>query len=694
MMPLLWLLITMQTTNGQAPDVVESQAVVLVEVPIEVVRRGEPVRDLSAANFEILDNGVPQQILSFDIYDMHASVSEATPDAPMQGPVPADSQRHFVVLFDLYFNRLQGIQEAAESARAMVHDQLTENDRVSVAVFHPNLGLRLLTMFTPDRQRVLAAINTIERVVTPGGTKAKKADQADQPKQKSDPLGMTGRGFFGPDGKLGIPLSQSANVAREALVDHSDGDREAALIKRNLAKLAFMENLGAPDAATAAIFDFGYELAYFSYTFRQMRGRKFIVYLTEGFPNNLLYRSPYANMVQAHLNQMVEICQISGWAYHTIDTRGLRPGGANVAQDSLFMLAEDTGGNFYRNYNNLDRAMTRVEASTSLVYKITFQPKALIQDGTYHRIAVKLKDVPSGTQVQYHKPGYFAPLPEIDYDERQPMSGVNKAELLAGSDVGGPLEAEVTAMPFNRTGNMARVPVAIRLPSSLAPEPDDPSLALELYIYAFESGGTIPDFVTRDLILQPDERWHSEAEAGFHYLGELVLPPGNYRVRTLIYNRRDARFHVSGSQFVVPNFEGTTPGFYTALGMRASEGLILKDDQATATFMTRGRSFLPVRQPSLAAGEKTMILLSGYDVPRVRLDFDHRIFDPFGRSVEGGDLRVRGRSAEHDDGFFRVQAQLDTAGLAAGNYLLEIYVRARGAERPYRTTLKFSVVGE
>ena len=42
---------------------------------------------------------------------------------------------------------------------------------------------------------------------------------------------------------------------------------------------------------------------------------------------------------------------------------------------------------------------------------------------------------------------------------------------------------------------------------------------------------------------------------------------------------------------------------------------------------------------------------------------------------------MRGSTSESADGFYRVQGQLDTDGLPPGEYLLEIYIRARGADR-------------
>ena len=69
----------------------------VVEVPVTVVdSSGNPVRGLTAANFELIDNGTKRAITSFDKIDF-ASNESMTAISPLN---PA-ARRQFMVLFDL-----------------------------------------------------------------------------------------------------------------------------------------------------------------------------------------------------------------------------------------------------------------------------------------------------------------------------------------------------------------------------------------------------------------------------------------------------------------------------------------------------------------------------------------------------------------------------------------------------------------
>src|SRR5262245_28492892 len=83
--------------------------VVAVEVPVNVVGRdGEPVRGLTAADFEIYDGGDLQKISSFEVIDLKslaAAPAASEPGIPVGAPpapreLPPSARRHFLFLFD------------------------------------------------------------------------------------------------------------------------------------------------------------------------------------------------------------------------------------------------------------------------------------------------------------------------------------------------------------------------------------------------------------------------------------------------------------------------------------------------------------------------------------------------------------------------------------------------------------------
>ena len=88
--PALGLVLAFAAPLGAQParDVVTDRlAVTAVEIPVQVLRRGEPLRGLTAADFEVYDRGVRQQIIDFDVLDLTDSppqMIQSTAGLPLQ----------------------------------------------------------------------------------------------------------------------------------------------------------------------------------------------------------------------------------------------------------------------------------------------------------------------------------------------------------------------------------------------------------------------------------------------------------------------------------------------------------------------------------------------------------------------------------------------------------------------------------
>ena len=72
------------------------------------------------------------------------------------------------------------------------------------------------------------------------------------------------------------------------------------------------------------------------------------------------------------------------------------------------MLARGTGGELYRDVNDLSEVMRRMLDRTSAYYVLFFQPTDLESDGEFRKLKVKLKDAPRGSRA-VHRSGYVVP---------------------------------------------------------------------------------------------------------------------------------------------------------------------------------------------------------------------------------------------------------------------------------------------
>ena len=80
-----------------------------IEVPVTVTdRNGNPVRGLTAANFQVFDDGKPQTITSFDNIDF-AVKQEVTAISPLN----PNARRSFLLLFDLGYSDVKAIDRAS-----------------------------------------------------------------------------------------------------------------------------------------------------------------------------------------------------------------------------------------------------------------------------------------------------------------------------------------------------------------------------------------------------------------------------------------------------------------------------------------------------------------------------------------------------------------------------------------------------
>src|SRR5215208_6532233 len=95
----------------------ESTDVTVVEIPVQVVKDGEPVRGLTAADFEVFDGRKKVPVTGFEVLDLAVPAPAGSPAAAQ---VPVSARRHFLMLFDLSFSEPKSIAKARKAALGVV----------------------------------------------------------------------------------------------------------------------------------------------------------------------------------------------------------------------------------------------------------------------------------------------------------------------------------------------------------------------------------------------------------------------------------------------------------------------------------------------------------------------------------------------------------------------------------------------
>src|SRR3954463_8720547 len=243
--------------GGLAPAAAQtfsgSTEVVEVEVPVQVVRDGQPVRGLTAADFELYEGRKKLAITGFHAVDLSAPAA--------RGGVPPAGRRQFLLLFDLAFSNPKGVVAAREAARSLVLKGVRPGDLVGVATYSRGHGSQILLGFTSDRRQVDAALDSLGAV---------RDDKA------GDPLRLVLKRGAGDRLQVAGPSLEADIAHSNELIDAQGGQ---------LANLGRESPREDEKAAATALTRANAQLAQM---LRGLPGRKQVLYFSEGFNSALL----------------------------------------------------------------------------------------------------------------------------------------------------------------------------------------------------------------------------------------------------------------------------------------------------------------------------------------------------------------------------------------------------------------------
>ena len=678
--------------------------VVVVEVPVQVIKDGQPVRGLTAENFQILDGGKKRDLIGFDVMDLTLTDPQGRP-----ATVPsAAARRHFPFFFDLSFSDPGAIVRARQAATDLVDTALHPSDLVAVASYSRATGARLVIGFTPDRMQAKFAIDTLG---LPQLVEAKR-----------DPLGLIlsdERDSIGLSDTPGIPIGGG---------DSGRPDPEAEI------KEVITRMVGAERQATNRneILALTGALTEFTEFMKNIEGRKYVVYLSEGFDSSILLGARgstaaeqkkiqeaneaamsgrywevdsderFGNTdMQNQLTQMLQGFIRADCTIQAVDIGGLAAGGAAVVrqsntQDSLFIMANDTGGEFYANFNNPKSAMDSMLERTSVTYVLAFQHQDLKNDGKFHKLKVKLVNGPKGTRL-VHRPGYFAAKEygEMNRMERQ-LAG---ASAIMGA-AGGLVDSSVLAAPFNVGATTAYVPVLIEIDgSSLMTGTSGNVLPTEIYAYAITSQGTVRDFFVEALALDLSKAGAALEQTGFKYFGHFDLPADEYEIRTMVRNGSTGATGVATSRVRVPDFDQAETLVLPPLFPEpAGKWLMGREDPSRQgdypyPFIEQGAAYIPAARPAVRSGQAANISLVTYNMGVGVPDVKAAIFDLAGNRL--GDVAIvldRQESGE-DPAMIRFGGTCEIPSVGQGLFKLEVTLEDPATGDPQTSAIDLQVVG-
>ena len=699
------LLLAAVPVAAQTPTFEGTSQVVAVEVPVNVIDRdGQPVRGLDRADFEVYDGNEPQKITSFEVIDLKLLQSEpAAVSRPVES-LPSSVRRHFLFLFDLSFSSPTSILKARLAARDFVLSSLQPADLAAVATYSLETGPKLLVTFTPDRSQLARAIDTL------GYREALDA-------RRLDPLHFMIEPPVSESSGNGFTLSEGTDLKQQ---------RDQA-VREYLQTLAFAAERAERSFEMGRISAYSRSLGDMARVLNSVKGRKNVILFSEGFDSRLLIGRPttdpeaetdnfsiisgesyktdsdqrFGNTgLQGDLQRMLNEFRRADCVIQAVDIGGLRAGADERArpsgQEALFYLANETGGELFKDANNLRQPLERVLERTSVTYLLAFERSDLKLDGSYHRLRVKAK-LPAGARLS-HRAGYYAPRPFKDLDplEKSLLASDGIASAAPKHDV----DLNVLAAAFRAGEAQSYVPVILEIGGrSLLAGQTGSKLNVEIYSYVSSAQGQMRDFFNQRVALDLGKNRQAMEEGGIKYYGHFDLEPGSYQVRVLVRNAETGRTGVQTVAVEVPSYSQAAPVLLPPFFMEDRQKWLLVREQqggglqqsVVYPFTVEGEPYVPAARPVLRREKPARLCLVAYNLGKGDIAVQGRVLAADGKASAAGRLSKVERTATGIQGLDKLVATFDPAGLLTGDYVLQVAVTDPTTGHKEASSLPFHV---
>jgi VWFA-related protein len=411
-----------QPSSSPAPQsYTTATTAILVDVVVRD-RKGRPVIDMTAGEFEVYEDRVAQKIDTFTRVtrgggiglDVKWKQPGSTVAIFPPGSVPPASQAQegadqatTALVFDHLSEEALGL---AQNATLQYVPMSGESD-VRVGVFATDPGIRVMQGYTTDRSAIRRAVSQI----MPAGTSAAqlKAERRDEVMERrrelqNDQLTVTTSTAAGASAATG-----GGRVAQSEI--------ELRLLEMERTMIDGFDTLDRNHKG----YDTTLSLMRVIRSLAETPGRKAIVLFSEGLPVSPVLSARFDDLIDAANRSNVTVYAVDANGLRTksnsADTRkqiqeftddrlmqnmsgssggdqplsrGLERVEDMVRLDSrtgLARLAQDTGGFLVEQSNNLTTAFKRIDEDNQFHYMLSYTPRNTVFDGKFREILVKVR---------------------------------------------------------------------------------------------------------------------------------------------------------------------------------------------------------------------------------------------------------------------------------------------------------------
>ena len=633
--------------------------------------QGNAVTDLTIGDFEVREDGRPQKVTAFSTINLPIERPERPlfADAPIEPDVQintaAEGRIYTIVLDDLH-TTFTNTPRVRRALRTFIEDNFGSNDLAAV-------------VYTSGR-------TTAGQEFTNNAPAAARGDRQVLGPQPSFRSARDRRGAEEPAPGGFSDRRRWRDSDRSARVRAGAARANHLTLIRQLAE--FMEGI---------------------------RGRrKTILLVSEGISYDIddVFTNTSANIVLQQANDAVAAATRGNVSIYAIDPRGLdafeeaieiggtpsdiTPSQFSItgalqdslrrSQQSLQVLADETGGFAAVNRNDLSSAFARIVRENSTYYVLGYYPSNERRDGRFRRLEVRVTR--PGLQVRARR-GYVAPRgrapevrPAVVAAEGGTLSPAATNALNSPIPTGG-IPLSLFAAAYKGTAPNASVALALEMRADdfmFAERNGAFNNRVEVVFSSVDTAGTVRAGNRHVLTLElKPETLAVARQRGLRVVSEIALPPGRYQLRAAAAEEGSNR---SGSVL----YDLEVPDFYKA-GLSMS-GVSLTSAAASATPTVRPKDPLadvlpgpPATMREFERADRLGLFAEFYenmpgapthvvDIATTMRDADGRIV--FEQREERSSTDLQGASGGYGYGL-----QIPLGDIAPGTYVMRVEGRSR-----------------
>jgi VWFA-related protein len=502
---------------------------------------GHPIPGLTAKDFAVTEDGVPQTVRICEYQGLVAASTPLPVSKPgtedikiykklahtQIAPESVDNERYknrrlLALYFDMSAMNPPDQLRALSAAEKFLRTQMTSADLVAILRYQ-GASVDILQDFTSDRNKLLSILQTLVVGESQGDTETiDDASSAD-----------TGAAFGQDDSEFNI----------------FNTDRQLSALE-TAAKM-----LG------------------------QLNEKKSLIYFASGLRLNGIDN-------QAQLHATVDSAIKAGVSFWPIDARGLvasaplgdatqgSPGNSGIytgtaaqantsnfqqSQDTLYALAGDTGGKALFDNNDLDSGIVAAQDAISDYYLIGYYATNTAKNGHFRRIRVTLT---SNTEAKLnYREGYFADKEFAKFTEVDKERQLEDALMLEDPVTELSIAMEIDHFQLNRAEYF--VPMIVKIPGrelALAKRGGAEHTLIDFVgeIKDLVGGATVSNVRDNVNIKLSDATAAELAHRPIEYDTGFTLLPGKYQIKFLARDDETGRIGTYQTTFVIPNLNKET----------------------------------------------------------------------------------------------------------------------------------------